>query len=108
MAKWVMVVETNCADKAKEAEFNEWYNKTHLPDVLKTPGFTRATRYENINPSEGEPKFLAIYEIETDDIDALAKKHSANHERLAAQGRVSKLLVRLSRRYYRQISSLSQ
>ncbi len=108
MAKWLMLVETNCADKAKEAEFNEWYNKTHLPDVLETPGFIRATRYENTKPSEGEAKFLSIYEIETNDIDALMKKHSANAQRMRAQGRLSELLVIVSHGFYRQISSLSR
>ena len=108
MAKWLLVVETNCADAARETEFNEWYDKTHLPDVLETPGFIRATRYENTAPSEGQAKFLATYEIETDDIDRFMEVHNDNIARKRAEGRFSELLVLVSRGFYRQISSISR
>ncbi len=108
MAKWLRVVKTNCADAAREAEFNEWYDKTHLPDVLETPGYIRATRYENIEPSEGEAKYLALYEVETDDIDALMKASRDNMDKKRAEGRFSELLVVVSRDNYRQLSSLSR
>ena len=78
MTKRLRIVETNCADPARETEFNEWYDKTHLPDVLEIPGFIRATRYENVEPSKGEAKHLALYEIETDDFDAFTKASRAN------------------------------
>ena len=108
MTKWLLVIETNCTDAARETEFNEWYDKTHLPDVLETPGFIRATRYENTEPSEGEAKFLATYEIETDDIDGFIKAHTDNMTRKRAEGRFSELLVRVSRGFYRQVSSISK
>ena len=108
MAKWLLVVETNCADAAREAEFNEWYDKTHIPDVLETPGFIRATRYENTETSEGKAKFLATYEIETNNIDRFMKAHNANVARKRAEGRFSELLVLVSRRFYRQLSSISK
>ncbi len=108
MAKWLLVVGLNCADAARETEFNEWYDKTHLPDVLETPGFVRGTRYVNTEPSEGEAKFLATYEIETDDIDRFKKTHNDNMARKRAEGRFSELLVVVSRRFYRQISSISR
>ena len=108
MKKWLLVVETNCADAKREAEFNKWYEKTHLPDVLETPGFIRATRYENIEPSEGEGKFLALYEIETNDFDKFMKVHSANMNKKREAGQFSELLVRVSRGYYRQTFSISR
>ena len=108
MAKWLRVVKTNCADVVREAEFNEWYDKTHLPDVLETPGYIRATRYENIEPSEGEAKYLALYEIETDDINAVMKASRDNMDKKRAEGRSSELLVGVSRDNYRQLSSLSR
>ncbi|MFC1940283.1 DUF4286 family protein [Chloroflexota bacterium] len=108
MKKWLLVVETNCADAKRETEFNKWYDEIHLPDVLETPGFTRATRYENIESSEGEGKFLAIYEIETNDFDRFMKAHSANMDKKRAAGRFSELLVRVSRGFYRQTFSISR
>ena len=108
MTKWVLVITTNCTDAAREAEFNEWYDKVHLPDILETPGFIKATRYENIESLEGEAKFLAIYDIETDDIGEVMKAHSDNMGRKRAEGRFRELLVRVSRGVYKQISSLSK
>ena len=107
MAKWVMVVATNCADSSREAEFTEWYDKIHVPDILKTPGFVRANRYEAIEPSESEAKFLAVYEIEAEDIDEVKRELAKGREWRHAK-RYSELLVVLSSRTYRQISSLSK
>jgi len=108
MAKWLLAVATNCADATREMEFNEWYDKTHLPDVLETTGFVRATRYENIEPSEGEAKFLATYEIETDNIDTFMETHNDNMARKRASGRFSDLTIMVSRAYYKQLSSISR
>jgi len=108
MAKWVLVMETNATDVAHEVEFNEWYNKIHLPDVLETPGFIRATRYENTRPSKEKAKFLAIYEIEADDIDKVMKALQDNVAKRRAEGRMSNLLVGVSRGVYKQIYSLSK
>ncbi len=106
MAKWLLAVESNCTDTAREAEFNEWYNKIHLPDVLQTPGFIRASRYESIEPLAGKAKFLATYEIEADDIGKVMKTHNENMAKKRAEGRFSELLVVESRVVYRQVSTL--
>ncbi len=108
MAKWIYVVATNCADAAREAEFSEWYEKTHMPDVLESPGCIRATRYENIEPLEGEAKFFAVYDIEADDIGEAMKTHRDNMDRKRAEGRFSELLVLVSRGVYKQICSISK
>ena len=108
MAKWLFIVQTNCTDAAREVEFNEWYDKVHLPDILESPGFIRATRYEDTEPAEGKAKFLATYEIETDDIDATMKAMRENVDRKRAQGRMSELTVVVSRGIYRQTSSRSK
>ena len=108
MAKWLYVVENNCADAAREAEFDKWFNKIHLPDILETQGFIKAIRYENTKLSEGKGKFLSIYEIETDDIDKVMKAHNDNMERKRAGGRMSELGVVVSRGLYRQLDCLSK
>src|SRR5688572_13690504 len=49
------------------ADFNTFYNETHLPEVLRhNPGFTRASRYELLVPdARGDfgPRWLAVYEM---------------------------------------------
>lgn len=108
MAKYLIAVETNCADASREAEFNEWYDKTHLPDVLETPGFIRATRYENTEPSKERAKFLALYEVETNDIEKFNKANADNMAKKRAAGRFSDLLVIGGRGLYKQLSSVSR
>src|SRR5215471_1129216 len=43
-------------------EFNEWYNKEHLPELLSVPGILSAARYEAV---KGGPQYVACYELES-------------------------------------------
>jgi hypothetical protein len=108
MGKWVLVNEVNCADPAKEEEFINWYENMHFPDVLQTPGFVKATRYElTTPPPEGKGKYLLIYEIETDDLDSMMAVHGKNMERCVKASRIrTDLLDRKSRGIYKQVYCL--
>jgi hypothetical protein len=72
MAKYSMVVQSKALD-GKDAEYNEWYDKQHFGDICAIPGVTGGRRLEQVMTVAGEPglKYLAIYDIETDDIGAL-------------------------------------
>lgn len=48
-----------------ELQFNRWYNDVHIPEVLGCPGFLRAARWESL---EGEPRFLALYDLDRADV----------------------------------------
>ena len=124
MARWILMAETNCADDAREAEFNEWYDNVHVPDALECPGFVRGSRYEFLMPwkikgggetqyrsagsSEGKAKFLAIYEIEADDPAEAMKALDKHMDEKAAQGRLSDLVELTSMAIYKPVSSLSK
>ncbi len=88
MPKAVLAVVTNCP-QGREAEFNEWYTNTHVPDILQLPGFVAATRYEMVGqPRQGQGKFLALYEMEAEEpAAALAGVGKAVPE-LTARGRM--------------------
>lgn len=77
MAKYTLVVLTN-ASSGKDAEFNEWYNKVHIPDVLNVPGFVAAQRFKiadaQLDKSDRPHRYLALYELETDDIQGSIKE----------------------------------
>jgi len=45
----------------KEKEFNEWYNKVHVPEIIKCPGFLSARRLCSVQGAG--PRYIAIYEI---------------------------------------------
>jgi hypothetical protein len=77
MAKYTLVVLSN-ANAGKDAEYNEWYNKVHIPDVLNVPGFAAAQRFEladaQLDKSNRPHRYLALYELETDDIQGSLKE----------------------------------
>ncbi|MGD9365094.1 MAG: hypothetical protein PVH87_05315 [Desulfobacteraceae bacterium] len=92
MKKWLLIVESNCTDPDRDADFNEWYNNIHLPDMLELPAVVRVDRYENINPGDGEAKYIALYEIESDDIHKTIDDTAKHIQSKASQGRMSDLL----------------
>jgi hypothetical protein len=78
MAKYTFLALTNPVE-GKEAEFNEWYDKHHIPDVINVPGFVSGQRFRLADSQFGGEgsqayKYLALYEIETDDIAATIKE----------------------------------
>ncbi len=48
-------------DGCDVGEFNEWYEKVHVPEVLACPGFLSARRGRS---NDGRQRFLAVYELE--------------------------------------------
>lgn len=66
----------------KDDEYNEWYDNTHIPDVLSIPGIVSAQRYDlrqlaREQGTEPEYRYLTIYEIEGDPDEAMAKLSAA-------------------------------
>ena len=104
MAKWIRVVETNCKDPSREAEFNDWYDKVHIPDVLSSPaGLLSAKRYERKDPKPGKGKYITIYQIDTDDIERTIALHQAYAQSLREQGRIHELLELFSVSFSKEI-----
>lgn len=64
-AKYLYLV-TMDVEPETEAEFNQLYNQEHVPVLLKVPGVLGAARYET--SSEGVPKYLAVYEVDSPDV----------------------------------------
>jgi len=72
MSSYKMVVTTRPVD-GREQEYNDWYNGIHLREVLQVIGVKSAQRFRlsrKVTPEPQPAPYLAIYEIETDDIDA--------------------------------------
>ncbi len=69
-ARYLQIVETR-PTPGREDEFNQWYENVHVPEVLRMPGFLSGQRYRVVDPETSElPRYLAVYEIESDDIAA--------------------------------------
>jgi hypothetical protein len=108
MAKYMLVVGMNLEDPSTDSEFNEWYNHTHFPDVLETNGFVRATRWQHTNPGDKDAKYLALYEIETDNIQETMKALDDTITKKRAEGRMSSLGVPVIMGTYQNIFSMEQ
>jgi len=67
MAKFLWLVFTEPASTEVEGEFNDWYDRQHVPDVLRVPGVTAVQRLKVATALEVPGKYLSIYEIEADD-----------------------------------------
>jgi hypothetical protein len=68
--------------EGREAEFDAWYTGRHLDDICALPGFTTAQRLKLHSVSMGEApnKYLAIYDMETDDPDWVIENMFANRD----------------------------
>ena len=60
-----------------EAAYNQWYSNVHLKEVLQIEGFNSAKRFE-LTPTqlveEQEYKYLAMYEIDSDDVEGTKQR----------------------------------
>ena len=75
MPKGIMVVQSDPVDPAHEDEYNDWYDNTHVPEICAVPGFVSARRYKvhrAATSEAGSASYLAIYEIDADDLTAPA------------------------------------
>jgi hypothetical protein len=73
MAKYVMVVQSKAAE-GRDDDYNAWYDSTHLADICALPGVKSGKRFDyamSLAGGDGAP-YLALYEVETDDVGALA------------------------------------
>lgn len=66
----------------REAEFDEWYTGRHLADICALPGFATAQRFKLHSVSMGTTlnKYLAIYDMETDDPDWVVENMFAHRD----------------------------
>lgn len=75
MKRYKLVVLSEPVE-GREQEYNDWYQNTHLYDIVAFNGFTSAQRFHasrSLNEEKPVP-YLAIYDIETDDIDAVVEE----------------------------------
>ena len=68
MGNGILAVWTDCAAEG-EADFNEWYNREHLPERVGVPGFLKGVRYRAVEADRG---YFTWYR--TADVGVLASK----------------------------------
>jgi hypothetical protein len=70
MPRYVLVVATSPVP-GREDDYNRWYDTVHLAEVLSVPGLVSAERFvAEDRPAAPAPRYLAVYRVDSDDIDA--------------------------------------
>jgi hypothetical protein len=69
MPKGILSVQTAPAD-GRDQDYNDWYDNVHIPEILALAGFTSARRFKRADGQEDSTPYLAIYEIEADNLMA--------------------------------------
>jgi antibiotic biosynthesis monooxygenase (ABM) superfamily enzyme len=59
-APFVYIVKTDIPADI-EVDFNDWYDKEHVPALASVPGCLRARRFLAV---DGQPKYMAVYDLE--------------------------------------------
>lgn len=75
MAKGIMYVESRPSAPEREEEYNTWYDEVHIPQLLRLDGIVAARR---LRPVDGQGPYVAIYELEGDDLQAVFDNMMAN------------------------------
>jgi hypothetical protein len=83
MAKGILYVESRPDSPEQAAAYHKWYEQIHMPEMIGIEGFVSARRFASL-PDTGS--FVAIYEIDADDIGAVAARLEA------ASGQFSELV----------------
>jgi hypothetical protein len=68
-----MVVPSS-AKAGRDDDYNEWYDNRHIHDICALPGVISGRRFDAVPEASLSPvpgRYLAIYEIETDDVGAV-------------------------------------
>jgi hypothetical protein len=84
MPKGIMYVETMPVSPDRETDYHDWYNDTHLAEIVSVEGIVSARRFA---PVDGKGPFIAIYELESDDLASVEKSLGA----LGQSGQMSSL-----------------
>ncbi|WP_416566223.1 hypothetical protein [Nocardia testacea] len=83
MPKGILYVESRPSSPEKLAEYHRWYTETHIGEMLDIDGIVSARRLE---PLAGDGSFIALYEIEAEDLEAVQARMGAR----ARSGEMSK------------------
>ena len=75
MAKGIMYVESRPSSPDREQEYNTWYDEVHIPELLTLDGIVSARR---LRPVDGDGPYVAIYELQGEDLQAILDNMIAN------------------------------
>ncbi|MDB5988027.1 MAG: hypothetical protein JWR16_3080 [Nevskia sp.] len=78
MSNGQLLVFSN-AKPGKEVEFNEWYDRQHVPDTLRLAPEIRSARRYSLNSVAAAPgipdwQYVTLYELDAADVSAVMQR----------------------------------
>ncbi len=64
MAGSVLYIVKSLVDLKSEKEWDKWHSKQHIPDVVKQPGFLKASKFRTSSTEGQSAEYWTIYELE--------------------------------------------
>lgn len=75
MPRYLMVALNGpTGGEVNEDAYNEWYDDIHIPDLREVTGVQWARRFKVVKSKNAQWPYVAAYEIECDDPDALIQE----------------------------------
>jgi hypothetical protein len=84
----LLAVESRCSDPKREAEWHDWYNTVHVPDMLGSGLYHTAYRFEIVNRTDSRGHYLALYETDLNPATAHRSFWEEFRPKWIASGRV--------------------
>jgi hypothetical protein len=74
-------------DPAREAEWDEWYDREHIPDMMASDAFSAATRWRREPRRPLGADFVTLYDVSLPSIDDAVVRSAAVMPGIVAAGR---------------------
>ena len=74
-------------DPARESEWNEWYDRDHIPDMMASDAFSAATRWRREPRRPLGADFVTLYDVSLPSIDEAVSRSAAVMPGIVAAGR---------------------
>jgi hypothetical protein len=99
MPNGILIVESQPATPEELDAYHDWYDNTHLPEILEVEGFVAARRLQAL----GGDTFVVVYEIEGDVEAARAALGEAQSSRAMSRPQGVQLTPPPTVRYFTNI-----
>lgn len=90
MTTYLVMVLSNPVE-GREAEFDEWYERIHLDEVMATAGFSSAQRFklEAARGAASAHDYLALYETEADSAEEVIERLNGSRSARQQSGSIN-------------------
>jgi hypothetical protein len=76
-----------CTDPTRVAEWDEWYDDVHVPDMLSCGAFSAMSRWRRVTPLGVGANHLTLYDVATPTVDEAVTRSAATLAGVVAAGR---------------------